>query len=341
MRNRIKDTLYSGVDVEKIKSKHPIIDIDALRRYAFYQKERTSIYHKKEVLKLDAPWTDDYILHNYRFTNTRRELDRESRYLIKTVLENDTVSYEDKLLNCIVFRIINKAETMEILGAPLRFTEWEDPKEEFERRRSALTNIEETDPNYVFFSAAYILGGVKGTLGREVALIENAVEPNMVMRMVKYVYYNKDEILTKIKNAETQEEVFKALQSFKGFGKFIAYQQFVDFTYIKTFPFSENEFVVSGPGCDRGIDWMCSDRDDLTCDEFMFWFRDNIDRICKENDIEWDPEKWFEFLPPEDRNWGMMQIENSFCEFDKYSRTLLSGKRPKQKFKTNKGLSEW
>lgn len=342
MNTKQKDIAYCGVDPEKIKNANPKINIDSLKRYAYYQKERTLIYFKKEIQKMDNPWTDDTILMNYKFTNTRRELDRESKYLIDVIINNADVSYDDKLLNCILFRIINKAQTMTLIGSPLKFTEWTNHNLEFDKIRKKLIEKEENDPDYVFFSAAYILGGVKGTLGREVAKIEGDIEHNMVMRMVKYVYYLKDDLLNSIKKSKNQLEVFESLQQFKGFARFIAYQQFVDFTYIAEFPFSENEFVVSGPGCDRGINWICEDKDGLSYDEFMFWFRDNIKTLCGENKIEWEPEKWFHFLNKEDRNWGLMQIENSFCEFDKYSRTLLSGKRPKQKYKIeNKGISEW
>lgn len=339
MKTRNYDTLYCGVDEMKIKSSTPIIHIDVLKRYAYYQKERTYIYELKEVLKKESPWTNDTILRDYKFTNTRRELDRESKYLINEIINSD-ISYNDKILNCIVFRIINKSETMRLLGAPFRFTEW--TKDIFEEMRTILDSKSVESPEYVFFSAAYILGGVKGTLGREVEKIQGAPEPNMVLRMLKYVYFLKDELLQAVNSAKTQQEVFEGLQQFKGFARFIAYQQFVDFTYIPEFPFSENEFVISGPGCDRGINWICEDKDGLNYEEFMFWFRDNIEILCEENDIEWKPEDWFHFLNPDDRNWGLMQIENSFCEFDKYSRTLLAGKRPKQKYKTiKKELEQW
>ena len=64
-------------------------------------------------------------------------------------------------------------------------------------------------------------------------------------------------------------------------GKFLVYQVFVDMTYIPYYKFSENEFVLSGPGCDRGIHALCKDLDGLTEEEFMFWLRDNIERILK------------------------------------------------------------
>jgi len=74
----------------------------------FHQKERTNIYYKKEILKEKAPWTEDEILNKYKFVNTKRKWDRESRWLLKNIVNNSNLTYEEKLLNCILFRVINK-----------------------------------------------------------------------------------------------------------------------------------------------------------------------------------------------------------------------------------------
>ena len=44
------------------------IDSDVLKIYRDYQYERSDIYHKKEVLQLSRPWTDDNYLSKYKFS---------------------------------------------------------------------------------------------------------------------------------------------------------------------------------------------------------------------------------------------------------------------------------
>ena len=45
MNPKEKDIPYCGVDIEKIKNAKPQIDLELLKRYAYYQKERTLIYY--------------------------------------------------------------------------------------------------------------------------------------------------------------------------------------------------------------------------------------------------------------------------------------------------------
>lgn len=57
-------------------------------------------------------------------------------------------------------------------------------------------------------------------------------------------------------NAQSQKEVYDIIQELPSFAYFLSYQVFVDLTYIKDFPFSENEFTIAGPGCKRGLSYV-------------------------------------------------------------------------------------
>jgi len=60
-------------------------------------------------------------LNKYKFVNTKRKWDRESRWLLKNIVNNSNLTYEEKLLNCILFRVINKWETFELLWWAFNF----------------------------------------------------------------------------------------------------------------------------------------------------------------------------------------------------------------------------
>ena len=122
-----------------------------------------------------------------------------------------------------------------------------------------------------------------------------------------------------------------ALKSIKGIHDFLAYQVFVDLTYLEDFPWSENEFVVSGPGCELGLDYLFEDKDGLTYDELMFWLRDNCPitrEWCREHMID---------LPQYDRYMNVMSLENCMCELGKYVKTQRGEGRPRSRYKIQQG----
>ena len=95
----------------------------------------------------------------------------------------------------------------------------------------------------------------------------------------------------------------------------------MDLTYIDEFPFSENEFVIAGPGCTYGIEILMENRNNfsgMTSEEIIFWIRDNIHKEFERLNLEWDPVKLFIDVPEYDKCLNVMMIENCLCEFQKY-----------------------
>lgn len=139
----------------------------------------------------------------------------------------------------------------------------------------------------------------------------------------------KRDFATELTQCEDQKQAFNLLQSIRGIGNFIAYQIFVDLTYIKDFPFSENEFTVAGPGCQYGLELLFKDRGKdvfnkiMTYEEVLFWIRDNIQDLFEYYGYyEYNPVKLFFDLPMYDRYINIMSLENIFCEFQKYIRAM-------------------
>lgn len=136
----------------------------------------------------------------------------------------------------------------------------------------------------------------------------------------------------------TAEEVYKVLCTVPGISAFLGYQIFVDFTYMDEFPFSENEFTVAGPGCQKGLDSIFLDTDGMTPEECLFWLRDNLDWLFTERlGLEWSPEKLFQDLPKYDRYMNVMSLENCMCEFSKYMKVKHGLGRPRKTYKPQEG----
>ncbi|CAI2160023.1 Uncharacterised protein [Serratia fonticola] len=330
--NSKNDQLFCNVREVKIKTSRPVLNESVIREWFYHQRERTSIYYKKEILNLPPYWSDDIILRNYKFVNTKRTWDRETKWLLKNVINNSHVSYENKILNSFLFRVINKGNTLNELNAPFDFSKM-TISDINETIREKTHYISQKNPDYVFFSAAYILGGPKVNFGKFLAKKEGVTERDMIIRMIKFVFYNQDKIVNGVKSSANQLEVFNHLKSFSGIGDFLAYQIYVDLTYIMNFPFTEMNFVISGPGCERGINWIFSNRDGMNSEECLFWFTINQNNIAEKYNEKWDMDEIFHFLPKEERVYTLMDMENSgACEIDKRCRTKFSNRRPKQKY---------
>jgi hypothetical protein len=342
LKNKQKDVLYSNVSEENIKSRAPIFDEKNLSLLFHWIEERYKIHKKKDVLKLDSPWTDDKILQDYRFTNVRREHDRETKWYIEHIAKNSSLSIEDKIYNTFLFRAWNKSKTMEILGGPWNYPDFMDK----ERYRSVVERYSTDHPEYVWYTAAFNCGGLKSSQKfpdgegyarahkEEKAKMEKDWEQCIPIRMFHIPpQMEKKDIVNRILNSKDQPECFNIIQEVRGFSTFLAYQVFVDLTYIEDFPFSENEFTVCGPGCRRGIDEVVKDRNGLSYEEIIFWIRDNQKSLFERFNI--DPIELFDDLTIYDRCLNVMSLESSFCEISKYLKAYYETGRPRVRYRSS------
>lgn len=327
MKNKPADTLYCGVNKKRIKKAQPVLNERNLLYLYNFIKRRYVIHLRKDVLKKDPPWTTDQVLRDFRFTNIRREHDKESKWVIEHITSNPELSYEDKLLNVILFRLYNKHETAELISMPFKFSETPDWNPEWYRSLFEAALVE--DPKRVFFTAAFHTVGMKNTLKR---VTGESYAPMRILKFIKILI--NEGLVDDIKACTNQQEVYQTLTDYNGIGRFLAYQFYVDMTYIAEFPFSENEFTVAGPGCVMGLNYLFEDRDGMSYEECLFWLRDNLDRLfVEELGKDWDAKRVFWDLPEEDRCFNVMSLENCFCELSKYIRAKDGTGRPRKRYK--------
>lgn len=365
MKTKKDDIRYCGVSEEKIKNSSPILDDDIIKLHHNYIFERHRIYKRKELDNVPPPWTTDKIFLEYRFTNVRRELDRESKWLIKNISENKDISLEDKILNTILFRCYNKSSTSEMISQPISNLS-DITEEDIEKYKSIFVDYEKSNSSYVFFTGAFNTGGLKKgnafitppwtrkrvTLidskgnetvedyitARDICNVNDGYrilewEKNIPTRMIRMIKrFSKSGLLSRILNASSQQEVYETLLEVDGFSKFLGYQVYVDLTYIPEFKFSENEFTVSGPGSDRGIDFLFKNKAGMSYEECIFWVRNNIISHWERLNLETDLDSLFSHLPEQGRVLNVMMLENSFCELSKYVKTYKNIGRPRKKY---------
>ncbi|CAB5508919.1 hypothetical protein [Salmonella phage Se_EM4] len=161
-------------------------------------------------------------------------------------------------------------------------------------------------------------------------------EPYMPMRVIRSLkaFVNKHpHYFDRLREFSRPDSVYQAMyDDIEGLGPFLAYQIWVDFTYIPEYPFSENHFTIAGPGCRAGIDLMFLDKDGMTHEECIFWLRDNQDAVY--GPLGYNREEFWSAEEPWDHHLNIMAGENMFCELQKYTRcveALQQGKKPRGK----------
>lgn len=341
MRTKEKDERYCGVNFHRIQVTVPVIKENEFYEFVKMIKDRYRIHKRKDVMKLPKPWTKNPIMQQYKFTNVRREHDRQSKYLIDNIVNNPKLTLEDKIVNCFMFRAWNNWDTFRDFRLPADAQTLYNPSHK-ESIRPIYKRLSEDSSDRLWWSSAYNQGGFKMVWGypdgTARSLYERAGatrhhEQDIPLRPFHIApYLNKHHIVDKILVCECQRDVFEVIKTVPGYADFMAYQVFVDLTYIPEFPFSENEFTVAGPGCKRGIDLLFADKNGLTYEECLFWLRDNWNTLVEFFHIKWDPDKLFSDLPKYDRKMNVMSLENCFCEFSKYMRALNGTGRPRVKY---------
>lgn len=346
MKTRKRDELYCSVRPSIVLQCDPEIDWDNLYLFRHWIIERYKIHTRKDIEALDPPWTNDPILDQFRFCNVFREYDRQSRYLISRVSNNPELSLEDKIVNSVMFRAWNNYKTFRAFGFPHPAEEIYSPELK-EMTRSTYKELSALDPERKWWSNAYNQGGIKQAWRTPIGegYSKNPtddVEENIPLRPFHLgVAMGENHLADRILACNTQEDVLKELRLYPGLAGFMSYQVFVDMTYTREFPWSENEVTIAGPGALKGLELLFKTRDDATPEELIFWLRNNINENklfddkyisvyedrCGLPHEHWDPNELFYDRKDYDRKMNVMAIENCLCEFSKYHKLKSSGSK--------------
>jgi hypothetical protein len=141
----------------------------------------------------------------------------------------------------------------------------------------------------------------------------------------------RDRAHIKLQEATTMREAFEVLAGYESIGPFLAFQFLTDLNYSTHLGFSETEYVVAGPGALRGLRKCIADPGDYDASDVIRWVMDQQTTAFEQRGLHW----W--------DLWGrplqLIDIQNLFCEVDKYMRaahpefsSLAPGTRIKQRY---------
>ena len=271
---------------------------------------RHEVFINRFIKQSPPPWSEDHILQQYKFTNVFREIDRESLYLINSILCYEPSSHIDKVFNVLLYRLFNKLDTHRAIG--FQFVDTWNPERV---RAKILLNVEKP------FTDAFLTVGLSKAGGK----YYNGDKLGRVLYgLIDHEIYNRiDQIDHDIQSVTSMEGVFHTIDAIYGYGPFLAYEATIDLNYPPLTRFSENDFVSCGPGCQRGIDLIYPDKGILRYEDIVIALQ------SKQEDAFRDLGLKFNYFCG--RSLTLRNIEHSLCEFQKYWR-LRTGGRPTRKF---------
>jgi hypothetical protein len=265
--------------------------------YWRFAAARQAVYVAR-MQRAAAPWTTDEVILRHRFTNVFRASDRVSQYLIAKVQRGLKSSPEpaDVVFRTLLFKIFNREETWENLEAKVGPVTWAGY--DFDRYRSAL---DDAAAHGAIYSAAYVMPPPR--LGEDK---KHANHLRLLERMMR------DGLVEQVCLAPSLRSIYETLVSFPGLGPFLAFQYAIDLNYSDLVPFSENDFVVAGPGAKDGIR-KCFGKDAVGIET-------EVIRYMTDTQAEHFTRLGLEFPGLFGRALHLIDAQNLFCEVDKYAR---------------------
>jgi len=303
-----------------------IIPNDSVFRYYFYfMQERMNMFWRKNEEK--EVLTNDPILRKYKFTNVYRSCDRVSQYLIREVIYKDIERYtpEDVLLRILIFKIFNKIETWEYLK-----------NEEIDIRYNSFNPKRLSDSLTVLIKKRSIFNNAYMMTGCHYKYNYLHSKHERWLSMVKNEFVD-GKAINDILHQKSLRGIYERLRSCTFIGNFLAYQYATDFNYTPYLNFDENTFVKAGIGAIRGIK-KCFRCYGENYEDAIFFTHQHMNELRKEYGYDY-------FRPLPGREPHLIDLQNCFCETDKYLRVAMpdlrvGNVRIKQKYyPTNKCIN--
>lgn len=286
--------------------------------YWEFAAERHAIYLRRIAGYPVGELTDDPILTAHRFTNAYRAADRVSQYLIGAVQYNHTWSWLDTFVRTLVFKVFNRIDTWRYLLTTIGEPDYTALLSGSIDR--ALHRIADLRPLY---SPAYIMPPPRSYSGpkyiRHLSLIRDMVT---------------DGAHIDIRDTPTMSDAYAVLLRYDSIGPFLAYQYITDLNYSLHLGFSEDEFTVAGPGAIRGLQKCFYNTNEVSLTYLLRWTRERQHEEFSRRRLLWDG-LW-------GRDLRLIDIQNLYCELDKYTRVSVPGLGPttmrtriKQRYRPN------
>lgn len=271
-----------------------MFDIERMRLYLEFVEERHRVWELRQI-GAPTPWSRDPILARKKFTNVFRVLDPGSQFVFEL---GDFPDPRTVLMRLFLYRHTGRVEAWEHMQVDLGgYPQMDDLDTVLECWQAYR------DEGNPIFTGAYLVYPQSSSPGTD--------KLESIIRLTQRLFAEEG-LAEEFLQAPTMEARFRALRRHKGVADFMSMQILTDWGYL--YPQDENEFVVPGPGCRKGIMAITD-----TPDQVGFL------RFAREEVLAggWVPMLSFEngtYRVP-----SIMDVQNTMCEFSKYVRYLEKG----------------
>ena len=270
-----------------------------------------------------APWTTDPILAAYRFTNTYRAADRVSQYLIREVQYHEQRSQkpEELFFRTLLFKVFNKIETWETLEQEHGPLEWSTI--DLNALDRTLSQVQRAGSP--IYSAAYIMPAPRFGAARK-----HTNHLKLIATMMK------DRLPDRLRQAADLASIYETIMCYPGLGRFLSFQFTIDLNYSSFLQFSEEDFVVAGPGAIDGLSKCFTSTAGFSPEAMIHWVTDRQHQELSKRGLNCQGLFGRPLQP--------IDCQNLFCEISKYARVmypeipgLTNRRKIKQTFKRSRG----
>jgi hypothetical protein len=285
-----------------------------------FAAERQAIFFRR-LGQSDPPWTTDSILNTFKFTNVYRASDRVSQFLIQNVIYSGDYDPADVIFRVLLFKLFNKIETWQLLEREIGQITVSDFS--IKRFEEVLTSAFEQGQR--IYSGAYIMPSGS-------RIFQTSRKHIAHLRLLDLML--KDNLPQKIMDSRSLRNVFETLRCYPLIGDFLAYQYAIDINYSEVTRFSESDFVAPGPGALSGVRKCFANLSNTSEADVIRLVTDLQEQEFSRRNIS------FHWLGG--RHLQLIDIQNIFCEIDKYARVrfpetlgISNRSKIKQRFKPN------
>ena len=302
-----------------------------------YAQERHRIYNARQD-GATSPWTNDPILHKFKFCNVFRELDVVTMWFNEHV-RGPLKDSPDVLLATVLFRFFNRVTTGEAIFVDGEtggnVTAWECllnfGSSGMSDTKKAILSKCGTGP---YVTGSYIIKSPNGM--DKLTGVLWAVEQFMTSnRELLFRGPNGNELAQNMDhkgvarrcindNSVSLEQMWNWLKQFPYLGDFTAYEIVTDLRHTALLSNAPDIYTWAnpGPGAMRGLNRLYGRDKDMSQRKHVF--------ICEMRNLLEIANKHHKWpANPSGLPVEMRDIEHTLCEFDKYERVRLGQGRPR------------
>lgn len=284
---------------------------------------RQEIWHKRTVLRQEAPWSSDETFQTYKFCNVYRELDGGTLAISKYL--HQPLSAEQKLFNIIAYRFFNRRDTIEnLFGGLLKPDDFDV--------QAYIKRFDEIKAEESIFSNAYLISS--HPYNPQFRPKDKHVQ---ILLMLDDLRGKLPQLINGLRQHKPQEGLNIVSDYVAMAGPFLAGQILLDATYAGNIvDYSSNDFLVVGPGAHWGLNIIFNSelskkQADEKCRLLHSLQEKEFAGLKLNKGKDWFAVRWQNPDYPNAPYLSLHDIQNSLCEFRKYWR-LKSGCKAKKRY---------